>query len=101
MHTRSCGILCQLTRWIASSVAVTSSVEVVLVASATSIDIPLADHGASVVVIAVEQGVARTNHRWETADVHTSSTGARYCTRAGTCTAGRGKKIVISDPIVC
>ena len=96
MHTN----FSQPTGWITSSVAVTSSFKIVLIALTTTIDEPLTDPAAGVVVIAVEESLTRANLRWEAANVHTGSAGAGYCTRAGTRTAGRGKSSITSDFIV-
>ena len=83
----------QLTGWITSSVAVTGSFKVVLVALTTAVDESLTDPGAGVVVIAVEESVTRTNLCREAANVRAGSSGAGYGTRAGTSTAGRGNII--------
>ena len=53
MHTH----FSQPTGWITSSVAVTGSFKIVLVASTTAVDEPLTDPGAGVVVIAIEESI--------------------------------------------
>ena len=80
-------------------IAVTGSVEVILVPPTASIDESLTDPGAGVVVIAVEQGITHSSYCREAADVHTSYTGASYCTSASTCTAER--KIISDSEISC
>ena len=89
MHTH----FSQPTGWIASSVAVTGSFKIVLIASTTAVDESLTDPGAGVVVIAIEESVTQTNLCREAANVWAGSAGAGYCTRAGTSTAGRGNNI--------
>ena len=81
----------QLTGWIASSVAVASCYKVILVPLTASIDEPLTDPCAGVVVIAIEQTEACTSHCWKAADVHTSYAGASYRTTA--CARTVGSKI--------